>query len=743
MKQSILKPGCYLMEFRPTTDTGVSYRGTLRVTQNAKDPNAKDSTAAPSVSGDLYAISSQVRSSDSALPDIPALADMASKAKGIIPCFPSSAYSHYLDVYNVTDIEQNPGEIRVILELQAHRFDHASRRLAPGANCRLQLTEVKPSPAQTGNTGPTFSGDLIGPAGKRGDFTLVHIGEKLRRAKVRIFALEYGANGVINFPGSKLVRKNLDDQADASEIELKWQSVFSKVGWDLNVESKALKSEGEFQRPDQKPTGDPPKIGEPDSNIDEWTPFDLAVNATQLRSDIVGNNDDWIYDLLCVSRFEKTSNFLGLMFDSDSTDLNQRPRESAAISALRQFTHDDGGKPVTEPFQRARDGELYFRTAIHEIGHCMNLTHSLSTQTLMDTTDCLLSTEAKAAANGNPKKAVKLEFLPEDAFWLQHAPDIAIRPGGVSRHNLQWQRKQRSQTTTVLVKSQTALTLDIKLVDNKIPFGAPARLDITLSNQGEPTLVPADISLRGGCVSGSVHSPNQSTAYFRSAFKCCDSVKPDGRLEPLADKPKTDGLTLLRGIDSPLFPRPGKYRIELVLRWDVEGQTRQVTGSTSIVVLPPNPKDSFQTLAAAAAINQPLLMPAIVQGRLVKEGIVPLGLTLASTELAPHYEAIALRCFNLSNQSEHTAIGPEDIKAAMEAHGPRFGQDTIEKAISRLQSKAKAGGPTERMRMTCREKKRFQPSGKGETSAVPQSTPQLTPGLDRVSADQNDQVLPV
>ena len=731
MKQSILKPGCYLIEFRPTTVTGVSYRGTLRVTHDEND-------LTPSVSGDLYAIpkDSPVPSPSAALSDRPALADGASAADGVIPCFPSSAYSHYLDVFNVAETESD-GATRVVLELQAHRFDHASRRLAPGANCRLQLTEVK----QTGNPALAFSGELIGPDGKRGDFTLVHLGKQLRRAKVRIFALEYGENGVINFPGSKLIRKNLDDPADAPEIKLNWRSVFSKIGWDLNIESKALK-EDEFQRPNQKPTGDPLQIREPDSNIDEWTPFDLAVNAADLRSDIPESNDDWIYDLLCVSRFEQNSNFLGLMFDSDSTDLNQRPRESAAISALRQFTHDRGGQFVTEPFQSARDGELYFRTAIHEIGHCMNLTHSLSTQTLMDTTDCLLSTEAKAAANGNPKKAVKLEFLPEDAFWLQHAPDIAIRPGGVSRHNLQWQRKQRSQATTVLVKSQTALTLDIKLVDNEIPFGAPARLDITLSNQGEPTLVPADISLRGGCVSGSVHGPNQSTAYFRSAFKCCDSVKPDGRLEPLANKPKTDGMTLLRGIDSPLFPRPGKYRIELVLRWDVEGQTRQVTGSTSIVVQPPNPKDSFQTLAAAAAIHQPLLMPAIVQGRLVKEGIVPLGLTLASTELAPHYEAIALRCFNLSNQSEHTAIGPEDIKAAMEAHGPRVGQDTIEKAISSLQSKAKAGGPTERMRMTCREKNRFQPSGKGETSAVPQSTPPLTPGLDRVSADQNDQVLP-
>jgi len=202
-------------------------------------------------------------------------------------------------------------------------------------------------------------------------------------------------------------------------------------------------------------------------------------------------------------------------------------------------------------------------------------------------------------------------------------------------------------------------------------------------------------------------------------------VKPDGRLAKLANVPKTDGLTLLRGIDSPLFPRPGKYRIELVLRWDVGGQTRQVAGATSIVVRAPNPTDSFQTLAAAAAIDQPLLMPAIVQGRLVEEGIVPLGLTLASTELAPHYEAIALRCYNLSNQSGNTAIGPEEIKAAIESHGPRFGRGTIKKAISSLQSKADR--PTGPMRMTCREKRRIQPSGEGATSLGRQSSPQDTP----------------
>lgn len=391
------------------------------------------------------------------------------------------------------------------------------------------------------------------------------------------------------------------------------------------------------------------------------------------------------------------------MFDAEATDLNQQPRECAAVAALQTMpVTTEKKQTLFQPFQKIKGGQLYFRTALHELGHCLNLTHSLTTKTLMDTTDCVLSHNGIGCYDSTE---VKLEFAPEDMFWLQHAPDIAVRPGGVARRKLRWQRRQRSRTTTVLVRSEPGLTLSASPVDEVIPIGAPARFDYEVINQGPATFVPADISLRGGCLVGSVTGPDQVTRYFRSAFKCCDSIKPDGRLKKLGkDRSVRDGMTLLRGIDAPLFPVPGIYRIELALRWDYRGDTRQVVGETSVTVAAANSGDPLQPAAAAKALNQPLLMPSLVQGRLDDKSLDALASVLRSKTLAPHYIATALRCYDFGNRHGLRKTDWEDlIQKALGTKRAAKGAKSARSTISRADFK----GLLNAARLTRREKRQL------------------------------------
>src|SRR5262245_53725582 len=159
MNNPRLKAGCYLMSFRPTTETepGMKYVGTFRVTH--------DSLTSTYASGDLYAINNpdQIKPSELNLTDIPNLRSVTKNFKGIIPTFPVSAYRHYLDVHQVTESESG-----VTLDLQAHKFDQATGRLIPGTYCQLRLAGGE------NKDKPTFTGELIGPNGKRGDFFLQH-----------------------------------------------------------------------------------------------------------------------------------------------------------------------------------------------------------------------------------------------------------------------------------------------------------------------------------------------------------------------------------------------------------------------------------------------------------------------------------------------------------------------------------------------------------------------------------------
>lgn len=659
-----LQAGCYLMSFRPmTTDNFGKLHppciGTLRVT-------SRSDSKTPRVSGDLYSPDQAYHISSVAvlkgLPHISIFEGWKAKSTKVdvpsaIPHFAIDRYRYHLEIHDVI-----PGEHGVGLDVTAHEYDVAEKKLVPRSRMRIALKLTA--------DGKVGEGYLLHGAERRGEFALQWISRNVRSSELRLFAVAPEGSEQIHLPGehpesmttavanARLAAEERGNQQhqqrDGVAVEkiLGWKDLFQAIHWELNVTKPSAAAVPPTARPE------------------EWAAYDLSNAATLLRADRHTERDEngdvldpheWFYDLLCVPRFEsptaaseagsdgangKPASYLGIMFDTEATDLNQQPRESAAVAALELVPEKEKRKKV--PFQDLLAGAAYYRTALHEVGHAMNLTHNFLGRSLMNTTGMLLQPPQAGSPGKEPVASwldAEWKFTAEDAEWLQHAPDIVVRPGGISRRGVRLRKPLRPNPAPIALKAVPGAVLTVTPVSGAFPYGAPVRLDYQIENLGAEFRVPADISLRGGCLAGRVTGPDSVTRFFRSAFRCCDAAAADTRLCPLeAKKTIRTGMTILRGIDGPLFPEPGAYRIEVELRWDSDNGTNRIVGQTSVVVLPPNEADPLQVVAAVRILSGSAMMPALVQGLINKEGLETLSLALRSSELAPHYLSTALKC---------------------------------------------------------------------------------------------------
>lgn len=635
------------MSFTPDL-TGSSHQpraciGTLRVTRDSPE-------SPPRASGDLYSLGSALKPNVSASAEEdtdPIDRAMASSQLGFLPSpslisisdywraravsspvpiphFPMASYRYYLEVQSIQ--EAGPG---LGLEMTAHEYDPVGKTLKQRGTMQVSL---KPT-----SDGKALQGDLMNGEERRGMFYLQWINDNIRRADLRLFAVPPDNSTKLKLPGRDVeamiaglaqaraprgpaLSSTDSNGADSGRVP-GWEELFKSIGWDLTV--------SEF-----KDTDAPVKR-------DAWAAYDLSEAGQRLRQGVDPN--DWTYDLLCVSTFE-SSDYLGIMFDAEATDLNERPRESAAVAALQRL----GEGKLKVPFQDLLGGAAYYRTALHEIGHAMNLTHNLQGKSIMNTTGLLLQLAARAKQG---QEAVPLRFEPDwrfscdDAEWLQHAPDIAVRPGGISRRGVRLQREIKPAPAPLSLQAEAEMLLVIDPVRKFFPFGAPIRLDYTLFNHGRAMAVPEDISLRGGYVMGRVTGPDRMRRFFRSLFRSCDMTVTEDRLDELkTGQRRESGMTVLRGIDGPLFPKAGAYEIELEIRWDANDQTHRVVGQTFVTVAAADPDDPAQAIAAAMILNDSSMMPALVQGLIDRNGLRALSVALRSPSLAEHYLSTALKC---------------------------------------------------------------------------------------------------
>jgi len=401
-----------------------------------------------------------------------------------------------------------------------------------------------------------------------------------------------------------------------------WESVFAGIGWSVRTET------GRIQLP-TPPSG-------------RWTYAELhdAMLRSRANADL---DSEWRYHIAVVHSFADPVAPIAIAFDHESMDLNGIPREGVAIYGgatlpdLPLYGRYAGRVLSTCP-------DLYFKIALHEIGHAMGLHHNHLGFGVMDQVDDLA--ENSPSRQLDPS-SLQPRFAPDDIFRLRHLPDIQIRPGGADFETSDasedhedapgFPHLARSRTTESDVdpRPHETLALRLALPSSQIPVGAPIRVDFQLINRSKRTVIaPSKLSLATPYVSGSVVQPDGTENPFRSFFKSIDPT-PFTEIGPRGVV--SGSLTLLRGRLGALNPRPGQHNVWVEIAWTYAGRrwsARQRARFQSLAAHTPE-----ESRAARRLLRTPETLPFLVLGptRSFPEGEAAIDAALDVAALRPHF----------------------------------------------------------------------------------------------------------
>lgn len=408
-----------------------------------------------------------------------------------------------------------------------------------------------------------------------------------------------------------------------------WKILFDQVGWRATAERGAC-----FNMPE-------------DSTSKNWKRWHLR-NRLALIQQGVAPDPRWRYHLLVVGDIASAS--WGLMFDTDGVD-SFAYREGAALGADEEIEEAEGS--VSQPRLHLQIPRLFFHTAAHETGHAAGLQHEHTGRaTVMMETKHL-----REVLGGDYPDNTPADFSTEGHWLLRHLPDPLCRPGGLKA-------APGFAVTRQPVVPLEGLVLKLHMEDLALPLAAPLRLTLELISETESDAPSSDaLHSTSRFVEGRVWGPSGEPRYFGAT----GITESSAGLELLEEKKSRIGdMTILQGLEGPLMPVPGPYRVEVALRWrDVHGW-RSLHAVHDFEVTPALTPDHQE--AAAFVLNTPgaRLARALSSEKSLEEADL-IELTTSSKALRNHWNVFGvLRSLELGRPLE--AEGKLDEKTIMTGH---------------------------------------------------------------------------
>ena len=451
-----------------------------------------------------------------------------------IPIFPIKNYAYYIRVIKMVE---TPLSIELSFELFSFKFTGGGKFTNEGILSTVLM------PRKTASNAPYFEGVVKNTANKVvGTLKMTWISPFLRQATIEI---DTAPNCEAPLSNGALID---------------WKTIYEDANWHLN----AYLSNN--------------NITEPSGN--SWS--NREMHAAMLAKRDISNLDiEWRYHILAVRNLDQSER--GIMYDDAAVDSDKIPREGIGIAAYWQIPNT----PEWGLVAGKRTGmamNVFFRTAVHEIGHSMGLMHNMTDAGFMNATNTIA---AMARPDMPFPTNVKWAFSDDDKRRLRHYPDIYIRPGGVGFGKA----SMTSPTVAFLNKQRESahILLEIKALMPIFPLGAPVRLDLKLTNMsGMEQFLPSNIGLKSGFLRGIVVDENGKTRPFSSVIICADNVAMQGLKN---NQNLSDSLTLLRGSQGILFPKAGCYTVHIEINYDVN----ETSGFFTKTTVPESFKGSIST----------------------------------------------------------------------------------------------------------------------------------------------------
>ncbi|MBK7007966.1 MAG: matrixin family metalloprotease [Saprospiraceae bacterium] len=570
-----LKPGCYLINYKPVRGPLVSFDGTLRVEGHSLGKTA---------SGDLYARPVRIVHRPFPLSSVLLLTTPPNPANGI-PVLARNKYVYYIRVISLLENTTYLNYFNLGYELYKYTAPN-TWKLEGSYTAKMKWINA---PAGYPSAGDYFEGDVKNAAGAiLGRLSMGWISQYLRKAIVEIDTVNGSEAPLSNGAG------------------VEWQNVFDEVGWEVHTYCSSTNV--------------------PQASGVSWSDAEMHT-AMLARRDASNLDKEWRYHILSVKNLDSTSR--GIMYDNGGTDSNNVPREGVGIASHWNFPNTTLWGLVAGQRSGASP-KTFFRTAVHEIGHAMGLFHNTVNNGLMNTTD-VIANSANPPANPFPNNVI-FSFAEDDKRRLRHYPDMHVRPGGTNFGDA----NMANPTISPIDQSTEleGLNFSVAPLLETIPVGAPVRVNVRLENNMQnDLLLPSNLSLKGGNVSGEVINSTGQSRSFSPIVICLDE-EPLKELK-VGEKIESD-LTLLRGKEGALFPNAGLYTIKIDLHWEIEGMPVAMNAETKVMVTPV--VDESHAKAALKTLSTPdLLLTLVLGGDHLKDGIEALNVALHDKTLRPHY----------------------------------------------------------------------------------------------------------
>jgi hypothetical protein len=307
----------------------------------------------------------------------------------------------------------------------------------------------------------------------------------------------------------------------------------------------------------------PPTFGVCDADL-QSSLARLFATAKPSSSSAVG--------LVLADSYVKYSDAYGCMFDMDLKTSEYGPRQGCAIFL----------RPVLSAIEDIHGGTQEFQnfvtfTAIHELGHALNLWH-------VDTSSFMTP---------SPKADDFMEapwFVEQERSYLQDAsdPDAAryVMPGG-SNFNDHGSLDAPSDSGNLMrPPAASALKLTIRLHQHEFYHFEPIELDVSLTCSGGTALkIPDRIDPSHDSFAIWITRPDGHRFRYYPGKHVCASWK----LRPISHRqPFRRDITFFRHCGGPTFTAPGRYQVQAVL---TVSKRRSVHSNVAVCeVIPPQPR---------------------------------------------------------------------------------------------------------------------------------------------------------